>query len=447
MKILVVEDDKRLAATVKRGLEQEGYAVDVALDGTDGQWMATEQDYDAIVLDVMLPGINGYRVCAGLREAGDWTPILMLTAKRGEYDEAEALDTGADDFLSKPFSFVVLLARLRALVRRGRAERPAVIEVGDLRLDPAAHQCRARRAPRSRSARASSRCSSTWRAAPATAVSKRELLEHVWDFAFEGDDNIVEVYVRRLRRKIDEPVRAGDDPDGSRRGVPDRPSMRRWFATVRVRTTVFATLVVTAALVAGAILLLVVQQRGARRRTRAAALAIARADVAALAKRGALPPVLTAAKEDEAFTQVVDANGTGARGEQEPPQRRTASSRRSRAPADDLVIVALASRRSTARFRIVPRHRRHSDRSADRVRGRQPRDGRRRDPAPRDAAGDRPPAARRTRRAHDVAGHGPGAATGGGDPLGGRRDREGGAAPPGARTRHRTTRSAGSPGR
>ena len=141
MKILVVEDDKRLAATVKRGLEQEGYAVDIALDGTDGQWLAMEQEYDAIVLDVMLPGINGYRLCAGLREAGDWTPILMLTAKRGEYDEAEALDTGADDFLSKPFSFVVLLARLRGAGPPGPGERPAVIEVGDLRLDPAAHQC------------------------------------------------------------------------------------------------------------------------------------------------------------------------------------------------------------------------------------------------------------------------------------------------------------------
>ena len=112
MRVLVVEDDKRLASAVKRGLEAEGYAVDLAFDGTDGKWLATEQDYDAIVLDIMLPGLNGYRVCEDLREAGNWTPILMLTAKRGEYDEAEALDTGADDFLSKPFSFVVLLARL-----------------------------------------------------------------------------------------------------------------------------------------------------------------------------------------------------------------------------------------------------------------------------------------------------------------------------------------------
>lgn len=204
MKILVVEDDKRLAATVKRGLEQEGYAVDVALDGTDGQWMATEQAYDVIVLDVMLPGINGYRLCAALREANNWTPILMLTAKRGEYDEAEALDGGADDFLSKPFSFVVLLARLRALVRRGGADRCPTIEIGDLRLDPAAHQCFRGDTEIALSPREFAVLEYLAHHA-GTAVSKRTILEHVWDFAFAGDDNIVEVYVRRLRRKIDEP--------------------------------------------------------------------------------------------------------------------------------------------------------------------------------------------------------------------------------------------------
>jgi two-component system OmpR family response regulator len=204
MKILVVEDDKRLATTVKRGLEQEGYAVDVALNGVDGEWMATEQQYDAIVLDVMLPGLNGYRVCANLRESSNWTPILMLTAKRGEYDEAEALDTGADDFLSKPFSFVVLLARLRALLRRGRGERPAVVEVGDLRLDPAAHHCFRSETEIPLSPREFAVLEYLARRS-GSAVSKRELLDHVWDFAFEGDDNIVEVYVRRLRKKVDEP--------------------------------------------------------------------------------------------------------------------------------------------------------------------------------------------------------------------------------------------------
>ncbi len=204
MKVLLVEDDKRLAATVRRGLEQEGYAVDVALDGVEGQWMATEQEYDVIILDVMLPGINGFRLCANLREASNWTPILMLTAKRGEYDEAEALDTGADDFLSKPFSFVVLLARLRALVRRGGTERPAAIEIGDLYLDPAAHRCRRGETEIALSPREFAVLEYLAHNA-GVAVSKRTLLEHVWDFAFEGDDNIVEVYVRRLRRKIDEP--------------------------------------------------------------------------------------------------------------------------------------------------------------------------------------------------------------------------------------------------
>jgi DNA-binding response OmpR family regulator len=204
VKILLVEDDRRLAASLRRGLEQAGYAVDIANDGTTGRWMATENEYDAIVLDVMLPGLNGYRVCASLREAGNWTPILMLTAKRGEYDEAEALDTGADDFLSKPFSFVVLLARLRALVRRGVTERPAVIEVGDLFLDPATHECRRGDAEVALSPREFAVLEYLARRTNAP-VSKQELLSHVWDFAFDGDDNIVEVYVRRLRRKVDEP--------------------------------------------------------------------------------------------------------------------------------------------------------------------------------------------------------------------------------------------------
>jgi DNA-binding response OmpR family regulator len=201
VRILVIEDDKRLAASVKRGLEHEGYAVDVALDGVEGKWLATEQRYDAIILDIMLPGLNGYRVCAELREAGNWTPILMLTAKNGEYDEAEALDTGADDFLSKPFSFVVLLARLRAVVRRGRPERPTMIEVSDLRLDPAARRCW--RGEREIPLTAREFAVLEYLAGRAgEVVTKRELLEHVWDFEFEGDPNIVEVYVARIRRKI-----------------------------------------------------------------------------------------------------------------------------------------------------------------------------------------------------------------------------------------------------
>src|SRR5207302_6466417 len=139
MRVLVVEDERHLAGGIKRGLEAEGFAVDIALDGPDGLERANEGRYDAIVLDIMLPGMNGYKVCSALREAGHWTPILMLTAKDGELDEAEALDTGADDFLTKPFSFVVLTARLRALMRRGAPARPAVLTAGDLKLDPASH--------------------------------------------------------------------------------------------------------------------------------------------------------------------------------------------------------------------------------------------------------------------------------------------------------------------
>ena len=142
MRVLVVDDEKRLAASLRRGLEAEGFAVDVALTGDDGMWLATQHPYDAIILDIMLPGLNGYEICAQLREAGNWTPILMLTAKDGEWDEAEALDTGADDYLVKPFSYVVLLAHLRALLRRGGRDRPAELIAGDLVVDPAARTCR-----------------------------------------------------------------------------------------------------------------------------------------------------------------------------------------------------------------------------------------------------------------------------------------------------------------
>ena len=141
MRVLVVEDEVRQAAALKRGLEAEGFAVDVASTGTDGLWLATEQPYDAIVLDVMLPGMNGYKVCAELRAKQIWTPVLMLTAKDGELDEAEALDTGADDFLSKPFSYVVLVARLRALLRRGTTSQPPVLRSGSIDLDVAARSC------------------------------------------------------------------------------------------------------------------------------------------------------------------------------------------------------------------------------------------------------------------------------------------------------------------
>lgn len=204
VRVLVVDDDKSLVRAIKRGLEAEGFAVDVALNGEDGLWRATESTYDAVVLDVMLPGTNGYRVCSSLREAGNWVPILMLTAKDGEYDEAEALDTGADDFLSKPFSYVVLVARLRALLRRGRRERPVVIEAGDLRLDPAAHQLWRGETPIQLTPRQFSLLEFLIRH-QGEVLSKTAILDHVWDFAFDGDPNIVEVYIRQLRQRIDEP--------------------------------------------------------------------------------------------------------------------------------------------------------------------------------------------------------------------------------------------------
>jgi len=201
MRILLVDDEERFATAVRQGLEAEGLAVDLAHDGNEGLWMARSNDYDAIVLDILLPGLNGYRICAELRDGGNWTPILMLTALDEDLDEAEALDTGADDYLSKPFSFVVLVARLRALLRRGAAPRPAVLQVGDLRLDPAAHRC--------------------WRAGqevelttkqvallecfmrhPGQVLSKTALREHVWDYAFADSSNIIEVYVGQLRKKL-----------------------------------------------------------------------------------------------------------------------------------------------------------------------------------------------------------------------------------------------------
>ncbi len=204
MRVLVVEDDARVAAAVKHGLEAEGYAVDVAPDGVEGRWFAQENDYDAIVLDVMLPRLNGDALCVELRHAGDWTPILMLTARAAAEEEARALDAGADDFLAKPFSYVVLLARLRALLRRGGSERPAVLCAGDLRLDPAAHSVSRAETAIALTPRQFSLLEFLMRRA-GEVVSKATILEHVWDFAYEGDPNIVEVYVRQLRQRIDDP--------------------------------------------------------------------------------------------------------------------------------------------------------------------------------------------------------------------------------------------------
>ena len=204
MRVLVVEDEARLAEALRTGLEAEGFAVDVVHDGAEGRWCAEERAYDAIVLDVLLPGANGYRVCSHLRERGNTTPIMMLTAKDGEYDEADGLDIGADDYVTKPFSFVVLLARLRALVRRGGATRPAVLRVDDLLLDPATGTCRRGDAEIALTTKEFAVLELLVRRRD-QVVSKREILDGCWDFAYTGDGNVVEVHVSSLRRKIDAP--------------------------------------------------------------------------------------------------------------------------------------------------------------------------------------------------------------------------------------------------
>jgi two-component system, OmpR family, response regulator len=204
MRALVVEDELRLAAGLRNGLEAEGFAVDVALTGTDGLWLAREHAYDVLVLDLMLPGLDGFEICATLRTESVWTPILMLTARDADTDQIKALDTGADDYLTKPFSYAVLVARLRALVRRGAAERPVVVAAGDLRLDPAARRAWRGESELELTARELSLLEFLIRS-QGVVVSKRKILEHVWDYDFEGDPNIVEVYIRRLRNKLDRP--------------------------------------------------------------------------------------------------------------------------------------------------------------------------------------------------------------------------------------------------
>jgi two-component system OmpR family response regulator len=208
VKLLLVEDDAKIAGAIKRGLEGEGFDVEVAADGNEGLWRATEHRYDLIVLDILLPGRNGYQVCAELRAAGDWTPILMLTAKDGDLDEAEGLDTGADDFMTKPFSFTVLVARIRALLRRPVGSQTAPASVGDLRIEPAARRAWRGDVELHLTAREFSVLEFLVRRA-GHVHSKGDILAGVWSDDFEGDPNIVEVYIGRLRRKVDEPFGRG----------------------------------------------------------------------------------------------------------------------------------------------------------------------------------------------------------------------------------------------
>lgn len=204
MKVLLVEDDRKIATAIKRGLEGEGFTVEASLDGAEGLWLATEGSYDLIILDIMLPGRNGYQICADLRTAGDWTPILMLTAKDGDLDEAEALETGADDYLTKPFSFPVLVARIRALLRRATGRKPIPVEVGDLRIDPGQRRAWRAGVEVKLTSRQFDVLEFLLRRA-GQVLSKAEILNGVWEYDFAGDPNIVEVYIRRLRTRIDEP--------------------------------------------------------------------------------------------------------------------------------------------------------------------------------------------------------------------------------------------------
>lgn len=204
MRVLLVEDEERLAESLARGLRADGFVVDVAADGPSGLAAAIRDDFDVVVLDLMLPGLNGFSVCRALREARVWTPILILTAKTGEFDEVEALETGADDFLTKPFSYSVLVARLRVLLRRATRERPVVLEHGSLRLDPATHRCSRGEVGIALTPREFGVLEYLMRAG-GRVVSKDEVLDHVWGAEFDGNPNIIEVYVSYLRKKIDRP--------------------------------------------------------------------------------------------------------------------------------------------------------------------------------------------------------------------------------------------------
>jgi two-component system OmpR family response regulator len=204
MRLLVVEDSPKMASLLRRGLTEEGYAVDVVSNGVDGVWLATEESFDAILLDVVLPDIDGFEVCRRLRRAGRWAPLLMLTARDDVSDRVRGLDAGADDYLTKPFAFEELFARVRSLVRRGPHEQSPLLEIGDLLLDPAEHSVRRGSQPVNLTPKEFALLQ-YFMQHPSEALTRARLLEHVWDFAFDGDPNIVDVYVGYLREKIDRP--------------------------------------------------------------------------------------------------------------------------------------------------------------------------------------------------------------------------------------------------
>jgi two-component system OmpR family response regulator len=207
MRVLVVEDEVKMASLIRRGLREEGLSADVAVKGEDALWMAQATEYEAIVLDVMLPGLDGFETCSRLREAGVWSPVLILTARDAVEDRVAGLDGGADDYLIKPFSFAELLARLRALVRRGPIERPVMLEVGDLKLDPATRRVWRGESEVALSSKEFSLLEAFMRH-PGEVLSRYRLLEHAWDYDYENRSNVIDVYVRYLREKVDRPFGA-----------------------------------------------------------------------------------------------------------------------------------------------------------------------------------------------------------------------------------------------
>jgi two-component system OmpR family response regulator len=224
VRVLVVEDEARMAALLERALREEGYAVDTAADGTEGLWFVSENDYDAVVLDAMLPGLDGFELCRRARTAGNWAPILMLTARDSVEDRVRGLDAGADDYLTKPFSVAELAARLRALIRRGSADRPTVLAVGDLQLDPARRRVFRGDREVTLSPKELALLEYLMRRA-GDVVTRAQILEHVWDFAYDGTSNVVDQYVGYLRKKVDRPFGRDDIETvrgaGYRLRVPD----------------------------------------------------------------------------------------------------------------------------------------------------------------------------------------------------------------------------------
>lgn len=311
MKLLVVEDDVKVAAALARGLRAEGFTVEVAPDGDDGVWRATEGTYDLIVLDIMLPGRNGYRVCADLRRQGDWTPVLMLTAKDGDQDEAEALDTGADDYLRKPFSFDVLVARIRALLRRATSTPGDAVVVGDLRVDPAARAVWRGDVPLALTTREFEVLEFLARRT-GTVQSKAEILAGVWDFRLRGRPQHRRGVRPSPAAQGGRALRRPHHRDGPRRGLPPgrgvtpAPRPGRWpgVRSVRFRITLAATVAVAVVLVLAGIGLVLAQRRSLTRSLEESLTQEAEAIIAG-AEVGEVPEVLDPAGDDDTVAQVV----------------------------------------------------------------------------------------------------------------------------------------------